>query len=99
MQTLLQTQTGVGARISYLKLGDTVLELVHRNSGGMKGFHFCFGSDDSDGDVSRLDGAGIPFISPPHDTKAREAREAREKGWRLCQTNANQVELAIHCGL
>ncbi len=72
-------QSGAGFRIAYLKLGNTVLELVHRNAGGMKGFHFCFESDDFDGDVARLESAGIEFVTPPHNT---DAREAREQGWR-----------------
>jgi lactoylglutathione lyase len=72
-------KSGAGFRIAYQKIGNTVLELVHRNAGGMKGFHFCFESDDFDGDVARLEGAGNPFMTPPHDT---DAREPREKGWR-----------------
>ncbi|MDA1326485.1 MAG: VOC family protein [Proteobacteria bacterium] len=72
-------KSGAGFRIAYLKLGNTVLELVHRDSGGMNGFHFCFESDDFDGDVARLESAGIPFMTPPHST---DAREAREQGWR-----------------
>ncbi|MBT5455589.1 MAG: VOC family protein [Rhodospirillaceae bacterium] len=71
--------TGGGLRIAYLRSGDTVLELVNRDAGGMNGFHFCFESDDFDGDVARLTEAGIEAMTPPHDT---DAREPREKGWR-----------------
>ena len=71
--------TGGGMRITYLRSGDTILELVDHNSGGMSGFHFCFESDDFDGDVARLKSNGIPVLTEPHDTGAREKRET---GWR-----------------
>ena len=71
--------TGAGQRIVYLRSGDTVLELVNRDAGGMNGFHFCFESDDFDFDVKRLREAGVPVLTEPHGT---EAREKREMGWR-----------------
>ena len=70
---------GEGVRITYLRSGNTILELVDRNSGGMRGFHFCFESDDFDRDVARLKNDGIPVLTEPHDTGAREKRET---GWR-----------------
>jgi lactoylglutathione lyase len=72
-------ESGAGFRIAYLKIGNTVLELVHRDAGGMSGFHFCFESDDFDADVARLEKAGVEYHTKPHDT---DAREPREKGWR-----------------
>ena len=71
--------TGGGLRIAYLRSGDTVLELVKRNAGGIQGFHFCFETDEFDIDVKRLQNAGIPILKEPHSTEAREKREA---GWR-----------------
>ncbi len=71
--------TGSGLRIAYLRSGDTVLELVNRDSGKMNGFHFCFETDDFDDEVKRLKNAGIPVLTEPHATQAREKREA---GWR-----------------
>ena len=68
-----------GLRIAYLKSGNTVLELVHRDAGGMNGFHFCFESDDFESDIAKLQEGGIEILTPPHDT---DAREPREKGWR-----------------
>lgn len=68
-----------GFRIVYLKLGDTVLELVERSEGAMTGFHFCFETDDFDGAVAALEAAGVECLQPPHPTDAREPREA---GWR-----------------
>ena len=68
-----------GFRIAYLRSGDTVLELVHRDAGGMNGFHFCFETDNFEGEVIRLKKAGIECLTEPHDT---DAREKREKGWR-----------------
>ncbi|PPR09027.1 MAG: hypothetical protein CFH41_02846 [Alphaproteobacteria bacterium MarineAlpha11_Bin1] len=71
--------TGDGKRIAYLRSGDTVLELVNRDAGGMNGFHFCFETDEFDREVERLKAAGVPIITEPHST---DAREEREKGWR-----------------
>lgn len=67
-------------KIVYLKLGDTVLELLHIPNGLQgQGFHFCLESDDFDADYSRLKNAGIPIDTEPHPTGAREPRE---QGWR-----------------
>lgn len=67
-------------KIVYLRLGDTILELIHMTKGTKaKGFHFCLESDDFDGDFARLADAGIPISTAPHPASAREARE---KGWR-----------------
>jgi lactoylglutathione lyase len=70
---------GDGMRITYLRSGDTILELVGHNSGGMSGFHFCFESDSFDDDVEKLKNSGIRVLTEPHDTGAREERET---GWR-----------------
>jgi lactoylglutathione lyase len=67
-----------GSKIAYLKLGDSVLEIVGRSEGGMKGFHFCIETDDFDGAVQRLMANGVACIQEPHPTPARAARE---EGW------------------
>ncbi|HEX3030748.1 MAG TPA: VOC family protein [Bacillota bacterium] len=67
-------------KIVYLRLGDTVLELIHMPNGtNIQGFHFCLESDDFDADYTRLKNAGIPVDTEPHPTGAREPRE---EGWR-----------------
>ena len=67
-------------KIVYLKLGETILELVHKPSVPTnQGYHFCLESDDFDDDYNRLKNAGIPIDTEPHLTKAREPKE---KGWR-----------------
>ena len=67
-------------KIVYLKLGDTVLEMVHMLSGpGNQGFHFCLESNNFDEDYTRLKDAGIPVATEPHPAGAREPRE---EGWR-----------------
>lgn len=69
-------------KIVYLKLGDTILELIHMptDSGSSdQGFHFCLESDNFDEDYTRLVSAGIPVDTEPHPV---EAREPREEGWR-----------------
>lgn len=67
-------------KIAYLRLRDTVLELVHMPGGPTNsGYHFCLINDDFDGDYRRLCEAGIEVEREPHDT---EARVPGEKGWR-----------------
>lgn len=67
-------------KIVYLKLGDTILELIHMPNGSLgKGFHFCLESDSFDEDFARLKNAGIPVFTEPHPAGAREPRE---KNWR-----------------
>jgi len=67
-------------KIAYLKLGDTILELIHQPTGlRSQGFHFCLESDSFDKDYRRLKEAGIPVDTEPHPTGAREAKE---EGWR-----------------
>lgn len=67
-------------KIVYLKLGDTVLELIHMpSSSNGEGFHFCLESDDFVSDYSRLVHAGVPIVTEPHPAGARESKE---DGWR-----------------
>jgi lactoylglutathione lyase len=67
-------------KIVYLKLGDTVLELIHIPNGPVnQGYHFCLESDDFEADYKRLKEAGIPVETEPHPAGAREMRE---EGWR-----------------
>ncbi|MDF2633510.1 MAG: Glyoxalase-like domain containing protein [Pelosinus sp.] len=67
-------------KIVYLKLGDTVLELIHMPTGMQnQGYHFCLESDDFDADYNRLKVAGVPIETEPHPAGAREPRE---EGWR-----------------
>lgn len=66
-------------KIVYLKLGDTVLELVHMPNGPVnQGFHFCLESDSFDEDYKRLKAKGIPIDTEPHPAGAREHGE---EGW------------------
>ena len=69
-------------KIVYLKLGDTVLELIHmptNSDSADQGFHFCLESDNFDEDYTRLINAGIPVNTEPHPVGAREPGE---EGWR-----------------
>ncbi len=68
-----------GMQIAYLKLGDTVLELTHRSDGSMSGFHSCLETERFDEAVAELRNSGVKMTQAPHDTAAREPREA---GWR-----------------
>lgn len=68
-------------KIVYLKLGDTVLELIHIPDGSVQnsGYHFCLKTDDFDGDYSKLINAGVPVDTEPHPT---DPRVPEEQGWR-----------------
>ena len=68
-----------GMQIAYLRLGDTVLELMHKSDGSMKGFHFCLEAERFDEAVALLQSDGVRMVQPPHDVAAREPRET---GWR-----------------
>lgn len=84
---------GGGMQIAYLKLGDTVLELVHRSDGSMSGFHFCLETDTFDEAVAALRDRGVEMARAPHDTAAREPRET---GWRrvvFLGPDGEQIEL------
>jgi lactoylglutathione lyase len=68
-----------GMQIAYLKLGDSVLELTHHSDGSMTGFHFCLETDAFEQSVAELQAKGVPIVTPPHKTAAREPRE---QSWR-----------------
>ena len=85
--------TPSGIQITYLKLGDTQLELVGRHDQIIGGFHWCLETDDFDGAVSQLKEKQVELFTPPHPT---DAREPREKGWRRVVfkgPDGEQVEL------
>ena len=77
-ETYYEHGTPMGIIISYLRLDDTVLELVGKGT-PVDGFHFCLETDDFDGAVKELSAAGVEVAQAPHPT---DAREEREKGWR-----------------
>ncbi len=68
-----------GMTIAYLRLGDTVLELLERKAEAMGGFHFCLKAEDFDAAMAMLAAKGIAVHTAPHPTAARVARE---EGWR-----------------
>ena len=82
-----------GMQIAYLRLGDTVMELVHRSDGAMSGFHFCLETEKFDEAVAGLQKSGLAMVRAPHDTAAREPRE---KAWRrvvFSGPDGEQIEL------
>lgn len=67
-------------KIVYLKLGKSILELIHvKNAHENRGYHYCLKSDDFDSDYQRLIKAGIEIDTEPHPVSAREAGE---ENWR-----------------
>jgi lactoylglutathione lyase len=73
-----EQETPTGIKIAYLRIADTILELVGRAE-QMSGFHWCLETDDFDGAVAELEANGVELMQAPHPTDAREAKEA---GWR-----------------
>ena len=71
--------TASGIEIYYMKLGDTILELVGRHDLKIGGFHWCMETDDFDDAVSQLEKNKVKLIQEPHPT---DAREPREQGWK-----------------
>ncbi len=67
-------------RIVYLRLGDTVLELMHMpEAPAPSGFHFCLEVADFDAAVRQLEARKTPLEQAPHPTAARVPKE---QGWR-----------------
>ena len=63
-------------KIVYLKLGDTILELIHMPTGSInKAFHFCLESDNFDEDYTVRVSLDISLATEPHPAGAREAGE------------------------
>jgi catechol 2,3-dioxygenase-like lactoylglutathione lyase family enzyme len=78
-ETYFEHDTPMGFSIAYLRLGDTILELTGQPDSSIIGFHFALETDDFDGAVAVLKQAGVGVHSEPHNTTAREPREAH---WR-----------------
>ncbi|NQV56334.1 MAG: VOC family protein [Rhodospirillales bacterium] len=81
-----------GFEVSYLKLGDTVLELVGY-AAPTDGFHFCLETDDFNGAVSELEAAGVEIDTPPHDVPPREDRENTWRRVVFKGPDGEQIEL------
>lgn len=69
-----QHGTPTGIEIAYLKLDDTVLELVGRGT-PVDGFHFCLETDDFDAALAQVNEAGLEFVQEPHKSTPRVPRE------------------------
>lgn len=82
-----------GVEIAYLKLGDTVLELVQRPEGALAGFHFCLETDDFDAAVAGLRNSGVELARAPHSTPAREPREQEWRRVVFLGPDGEQIEL------
>ncbi len=78
-ETYFEHDTPMGFDIAYLRLQDTVLELVGRADSAVGGFHFCLEADDFDTSFASLEAAGVEVLQAPHPTQARIERET---GWR-----------------
>ena len=70
---------GPGFRIAYLRMGDTLLELVNSPEKKMSGFHFCFETCDLDAAIKKLKACRVKCLTEPYETAARSPRE---EGWR-----------------
>ncbi len=80
-------------KIVYLKLGDSVLELIHMPAAqGIRGFHFCLESDDFDADYARLKKAGVPVDTEPHPAGARAPGEEKWRRAVFVGPDGEQIE-------
>ena len=69
-------------KIVYLKLGDTILEMIHMPDMPQEDkrvFHLCLESDNFDDDYLRLVKAGVEIETEPHIAGAREKGEENWK--------------------
>ena len=92
-KTYYEHATPRGFDISYLKLGDTVLELVGYLPGTIDGFHFCIETDNFDSAVAELKADSIEVLQPPHDVEARTPREANWRRVVFKGPDGEQIEL------
>jgi lactoylglutathione lyase len=68
--------------IAYLRSPQGVVEMMHVPEHSMgRGWHFCFVTDDFDGDYRRLVNDGVAVYQEPHPTAAREPSE---ESWQRC---------------
>tara|TARA_B100000941_G_C28154111_1_gene374015 strand:- start:29 stop:403 length:375 start_codon:yes stop_codon:yes gene_type:complete len=74
-ETYFEHETPTGMPISYLKLGETVLELTGFSDPPASGFHFCLEVDRFDDAVNSLTKSGVKVLQKPHKTAARHPRE------------------------
>ncbi len=82
-----------GIKISYMMLGDTILELAQEPAGGFQGFHFCIQTTDFDGAIKKLLSNGVEILNAPHYTNPRQPEE---KDWRravFAGPDGEQIEI------
>ena len=72
-------QLASGTKIVYLKLGDTVLELVSNGSRRNHDTHIALHAPNFNEAITFLDQQPLLACTPPHDSPARVPEE---KGWR-----------------
>ena len=92
-ETYFEHDTPIGIGIAYLKLGDTILELTGKPDPSVSGFHFCLETDDFNGAVAALKQAGVGVHTEPHNTSAREPREAHWRRAVFKGPDGEQVEI------
>ena len=86
-------ETPTGMPISYLKLGETVLELTGFSDPPASGFHFCLEVDRFDDAVNFLTKSGVKVIQKPHRTAARHPREERWQRVVFEGPDSEQIEI------
>ncbi len=85
---------GGALRIAYLRLADSVLELMAPAAGkAPESFHFCLTVDDFEAEVARLQAEGVELLTPPHPTAAREPGEENWRRVVFAGPDGEQIEL------
>jgi lactoylglutathione lyase len=82
-----------GIKITYMMLGDSLLELAQEPDGGLQGFHFCIQTTDFDSAVKKLLSNDVKILNEPHHTNPRQPEE---RGWRravFAGPDGEQIEI------
>lgn len=64
-----------GGGISYMRLGETVLELTQKQGEPMSGMHFALEAPDMDAAIAHLARRGVRQLQPPRPIMARRPEE------------------------
>ena len=82
-----------GQKVTYLKLGETILEVNEIYEGEIQGSHFCLHTSDFKADYDYLLGRGVKLLQPVHSTNPRALTE---EGWLravFLGVNGEQIEI------
>lgn len=92
-RVLFENIIPTGDKVTYMSLGDTILELNEIFEGEISGIHFCLHTNDFESDYNHLISKNIEIAQPVHFTNPRIPQE---EGWRRAVfkcLNNEQIEI------